>query len=102
MRDFYIEKIIAPLAAADGIDGVFFDCFNFAYDMPTPWNRRATNIPGCTSAGGDGCEALLAGTQTNLTLFWIIKWFGSKNERKGLAFCCRQGRWTWRSGRRRL
>ena len=66
MRDFYIEKIIAPLAAADGIDGVFFDCFNFAYDMPTPWNRRATNIPGCTSAGGDGCEALLAGTQTKL------------------------------------
>jgi hypothetical protein len=30
--------------------------------MPTPWGRRATNIPNCTSAGGSGCEALLSGT----------------------------------------
>jgi len=62
MRDFYIEKIITPLALAPSIDGVFFDCFNFAYQMPSPWNRRATNIPNCTSAGGEGCEALLQGT----------------------------------------
>ena len=44
------------------IDGVFFDCFNFAYQLPTPWNRRAVNIPNCTTAGGSGCEALLEGT----------------------------------------
>lgn len=31
MRDFFVEKLIAPLAAAPFIDGVFFDCFNFAY-----------------------------------------------------------------------
>jgi hypothetical protein len=37
VRDFYIDKIIAPLAASKHIDGVFFDCFNFAYDMPNPW-----------------------------------------------------------------
>lgn len=44
------------------IDGVFFDCFNYAYSMPTPWNRVAVNVPGCTPAGGAGCEALLQGT----------------------------------------
>ena len=63
MRDFFIDKIIAPLADAPFIDGVFFDCFNFAYQLPTPWNRRATNIPNCTQPqGGPGCEALLEGT----------------------------------------
>lgn len=65
MRDFFIEHVIAPLAAAPPtmVDGVFFDCFNEAYNMPTPWNRRATNIPNCTTGtGGSGCEALLAGT----------------------------------------
>lgn len=62
MRDYFVDRIIAPLAAAPAIDGVFFDCFNFAYDMPTPWGRKATNVPNCTTAGGDGCEALLSGT----------------------------------------
>jgi len=63
MRDFFIEKIIPPLAHAPFIDGVFFDCFNFAYQLPTPWNRQAINIPNCTnSEGGAGCEALLEGT----------------------------------------
>jgi hypothetical protein len=62
MRDFFLEKLVAPLAASPEIDGVFYDCFNYAYDMPTPWGRRATNIPNCTSAGGSGCEALLSGT----------------------------------------
>jgi len=60
--DFFIERIIRPLADAPMIDGVFFDCFNFAYQLPTPWNRRAVNVANCTTAGGDGCEALLAGT----------------------------------------
>ena len=62
MRDFFINRIIAPLAQAPFIDGVFFDCFNFAYDLPSPWSRHATNVPNCTQAGGAGCEALLAGT----------------------------------------
>ena len=63
MRDFFIDKLIQPLADAPFIDGVFFDCFNFAYQLPTPWNRRATNIPNCTQpSGGPGCEALLEGT----------------------------------------
>jgi hypothetical protein len=62
VRDFYIDKVIAPLAAAENIDGVFFDCFNFAYDLPNPWNRNAVNIPNCTHAkGGAGCDALLDG-----------------------------------------
>mmetsp|Transcript_23666 Transcript_23666/g.54190 ORF Transcript_23666/g.54190 Transcript_23666/m.54190 type:complete len:414 (+) Transcript_23666:3-1244(+) len=62
MRDYFIEHIIQPLAAAPMIDGVFFDCFNYAYSLPTPWNRRAVNVPNCTPAGGAGCEALLEGT----------------------------------------
>ncbi len=62
VRDFFIERIIAPIAAAPFVDGVFFDGFNMAYDMPTPWNRVATNVPNCTPKGGSGCEALLAGT----------------------------------------
>ena len=62
MRDYFIEHIITPLADAPMIDGVFFDCFNYAYVLPTPWNRHAVNIPNCTTAGGDGCEALLEGT----------------------------------------
>jgi hypothetical protein len=63
MRDFYIDQIIGPLAAAKDVDGVFFDCFNFAYDMPSPWNRKATNIQNCThDQGGPGCSVLLDGT----------------------------------------
>ena len=65
MRDFFVERVIAPLAAAPStvIDGVFFDCFNFAYQLPSPWNRHATNVANCSvGKGGPGCEALLAGT----------------------------------------
>jgi len=63
MREFFVERIITPLANAPFIDGVFFDCFNFAYLLPTPWGRHATNIPNCTNPeGGAGCEALLNGT----------------------------------------
>lgn len=62
VRDFYIEKVIAPLAASTDIDGVFFDCFNFAYDLPNPWNRNAVNIANCShNHGGPGCDALLDG-----------------------------------------
>ena len=38
MRDYFIDRLIKPLAAAPMIDGVFFDCFNFAYQLPSPWN----------------------------------------------------------------
>lgn len=31
MRDFFIDKLVTPLAEAPTIDGVFYDCFNFAY-----------------------------------------------------------------------
>ena len=63
------------------IDGVFYDAFNYAYDIPEvrPWGRPVTNIPGCNATGGlahcevgarvlmnvytgPGCEALLTGT----------------------------------------
>ena len=30
MRDFFIERVVQPLADAPMIDGVFFDCFNYA------------------------------------------------------------------------
>jgi hypothetical protein len=67
VRDFYVDKVIAPLAASKDIDGVFFDCFNFAYDMPNPWNRNAVNIPNCThGAGGAGCGARRRGQRNHL------------------------------------
>ena len=31
MRDFFIEKLVKPVAQSPAIDGVFYDCFNFAY-----------------------------------------------------------------------
>ena len=68
MRDFFIEKLVTPLADAASIDGVFYDCFNYAYQLPSPWNRRATNVPNCTTSGGAGCEALLNGWSLPLLL----------------------------------
>jgi len=62
MRDYFVEKLVAPLAAAPFIDGVFFDCFNYAYALPDPWGRRTVNIPNCTNSGGAGCRALINGT----------------------------------------
>jgi len=63
-RDWFVEKLVRPLALAPMIDGVFFDAFNYAYDIPEvrPWGRPVVNVPNCTSEGGEGCEALLAGT----------------------------------------
>ena len=63
--DYFVSKVIAPVVSSPPgvIDGVFFDCFNFAYQLPSPWNRKAVNIPNCTAGkGGSGCEALLTGT----------------------------------------
>ncbi|KAL3923611.1 MAG: hypothetical protein SGPRY_004164, partial [Prymnesium sp.] len=42
MRAYFVERLIKPLAEAPMIDGVFFDCFNYAYSMPTPWNRNVS------------------------------------------------------------
>jgi len=69
-RDYFVEKLVAPLALAP-IDGVFFDAFNYAYDIPEvrPWGKPVLNIPNCSTppaGGGDvgwgGCEVLLNGT----------------------------------------
>ena len=63
MRDYFIEQLVGPIARSPDIDGVFYDCFNFAYSMPSPWNRHAVNIANCSgSSGGAGCEVLLNGT----------------------------------------
>ena len=61
--DFFVDEVVGPLAAAPQIDGVFFDCFNYAYDIPAvrPWGRPVVNVPGCGASGGAGCEALVAG-----------------------------------------
>ena len=69
-RDYYIENIVAPLAANTVIDGVFFDAFNYGYDIPevTPWGEEAVNVPNCHKKGvqgaadWSGCDALLKGT----------------------------------------
>jgi hypothetical protein len=64
--------LVTPLAEASTIDGVFYDCFNFAYELPQPWNRQAVNIPNCTVHGGAGCEALLTGTAIALVIVLVI------------------------------
>ena len=33
-RDYYVDQLVAPLAAAGPIDGVFFDATNYGYDIP--------------------------------------------------------------------
>ena len=33
-RDYYVEHIVLPLALSPTIDGVFFDAFNYGYDIP--------------------------------------------------------------------
>ena len=70
-RDYYLEHIVAPLALAPGIDGVFFDAVNYGYAIPEvrPWGKPVLNIPNCSTpatsggpVGWGGCEALLHGT----------------------------------------
>ena len=70
-RDYFVEHLIMPLALSPAIDGVFFDAFNFAYNIPEvkPWGRPVVNIPNCSTMprggaapGWGGCEALLNGT----------------------------------------
>ena len=51
-RDYYVEHIVLPLALSPTIDGVFFDAFNYGYDIPEvrpslDWSRLHL---GCTSA----------------------------------------------------
>ena len=33
-REYFVEHIVSPLALAPGIDGVFYDAFNYGYDIP--------------------------------------------------------------------
>merc|ERR1711967_121750 len=63
-REYFVSHLVEPLAVSPMIDGVFYDAFNYAYDIPEvrPWGRPVTNIPGCNATGGPGCEALLTGT----------------------------------------
>jgi len=70
-RDYFVAHLVAPLADAPSIDGVFFDAVNYGYAIPEvrPWGKPVLNVPNCSTAeaeGGavrwDGCEALLNGT----------------------------------------
>ena len=33
-RDYFVSHLVAPLAEAPFIDGVFFDAVNYGYDIP--------------------------------------------------------------------
>eukprot|EP01043_Picozoa_sp_COSAG02_P051011 COSAG02_NODE_5313_length_4446_cov_11.536922_1_plen_72_part_00 len=33
-RDYFIENLVQPLATAPMIDGIFYDAFNYGYDIP--------------------------------------------------------------------
>eukprot|EP01048_Picozoa_sp_COSAG05_P004453 COSAG05_NODE_240_length_13119_cov_122.275806_2_plen_346_part_00 len=65
-RDYFVEKLVTPLATAPMIDGIFYDAFNYGYDIPevTPWGLQTINVPGCTKANASwtGCEALVDGS----------------------------------------
>lgn len=70
-RDYFVSHVVAPLALSPSIDGVFFDAFNYAYDIPEvkPWGKPVLNVPNCSTPaapgappGWGGCEALLNGT----------------------------------------
>jgi hypothetical protein len=70
-RDYFIENLVAPLALAPMIDGIFYDAVNYGYDIPEvrPWGKYVTNIANCTGKKWpdgtfdySGCEVLLNGT----------------------------------------
>jgi len=63
-RDYFVEKLVTPLATAPMIDGIFYDAFNYGYDIPevTPWGLQTTNVPNCSKRGGAGCQALVDGS----------------------------------------
>lgn len=66
-RDYYIEHLVTPLALSPTIDGVFYDAFNYGYDIPEtrPWGKPVTNVPNCSNIGGagwSGCDALVEGS----------------------------------------
>jgi len=63
-RDYFVENLVQPLATAPMIDGIFYDAFNYGYDIPevTPWGLQTVNVPGCSKQGGAGCDALLEGS----------------------------------------
>ena len=61
-RAFFLDQIVAPLATAPVVDGVFFDGFDTAFTTPEwkPWGRPVVNVPNCSDAGG--CELLINGS----------------------------------------
>ena len=73
-REYFVENLVAPLATAPMIDGIFYDAFNYGYDIPetTPWGLQTINVPNCSKKGSDpgtgavgsrtGCDALVEGT----------------------------------------
>ena len=65
-RAYFLEHLVAPIAKAPMIDGVFYDAFNYGYDIPEvrPWGKQVVNVPGCGNHTQvwSGCEALIAGS----------------------------------------
>ena len=66
-RDYFVDQLVAPLAQAGPIDGVFFDATNYGYDIPEvhPWNRMTVNVPNCTfpnRSDFSGCGVLVDGS----------------------------------------
>mmetsp|Transcript_23483 Transcript_23483/g.71872 ORF Transcript_23483/g.71872 Transcript_23483/m.71872 type:complete len:225 (+) Transcript_23483:30-704(+) len=64
-REYYISKVVLPLATATTIDGVFFDAVNYGYDIPEvkPWGKTVINVPDCgLNDTWSGCEILVNGT----------------------------------------
>ena len=64
-RDYFVDHLVGPLAAAGTIDGVFFDAVNYGYDIPEtrPWGRAVVSVPDCDGRlNVSGCDALVAGT----------------------------------------
>lgn len=63
-RQYFVEEVVLPLATAPMIDGVFFDAFNYGWDIPEvrPFGLDVVNVPNCTHEGGAGCDALVQGS----------------------------------------
>ena len=63
-RNYFVQHLVQPLADAPMIDGVFFDAFNYAYDIPEvrPWGRVVVNVPDCgVNDTWTGCDVLIEG-----------------------------------------
>ena len=64
-RDYFVDHLVGPLAAAGTIDGVFFDAVSSASDIPRRDRGAApsSSVPDCDGRlNVSGCDALVAGT----------------------------------------